>query len=204
MSKEKKREKRIDEQILVQHEGMMDYCQAKSPYTKEDPRSLGWNLGRQMICQHLIEVALKGELAKHQRSVPRHHDLETMYSGLPKRRRMRVEKLYRQLLESRFQETWDVFETIESSLHFMGRRPTVETRYYWEEDSRSNTLGVGYFGMFVSIENYVNIMYALMIAFHNYPTEEIAKRYDTRFKSLKGSVERGHDIKGVPVSPADR
>ena len=183
--------------LLFDSEGLLDYCQAVCPF--EDPadrRRIGWNLGRQIICQHVVELALKCELAKHRAAVPRHHDLEAIFDSLPRRRSKKAEGVYHQILRNRVQWTWDVFRTVKSFLHFLGDRPTVETRYYFEEGAQSNQLGVDYFSNLIAPDSYVPLIYALMIAFHRYPTASLVPRYQTQFRSLRDSLLADHDEDG--------
>ena len=129
-----------DRRLLYFSEGMLDYCQAPCPFgDPNDVRRVGWNMGRQIICQHVVELALKSELARHQRAVPKHHDLGAIFKALPRRRRKKAEDIYQQVLKFRVQWTWDVFRTIKSFLDFLGERPTVETRYYFEEGAKSKS-----------------------------------------------------------------
>ena len=183
--------------LLYDSEGMIYYCQAACPFEQpEDRRWIGWNLGRQIVCQHLVELALKAELVKHGNAAPQHHNLEALFSALPARRQRLAERCYQQLLHSRVEWTWDVFRTISSFLKFLGRRPTVETRYYFEENARSNQLGIEYFSNLIAPDSYVPLIYALMISFHQYPSEPFVARYDTEFRSLKESLLADHDEHG--------
>ena len=186
-----------DRNLLFDSEGLLDYCQAVCPFDDPaDRRRIGWDLGRQIISQHVVELALKCELAKHRGAVPRHHDLEAIFDGLPRRRRKKAEDVYQQILRNRVQWTWDVFRTVKSFLHFLGERPTVETRYYFEEGTRSNQLGVDYFSNLIAPDSYVPLIYALMIAFHRYPTASLLPRYETQFRSLRESLLADHDEHG--------
>lgn len=72
----------------------------------------------------------------------------------------------------------------------------METRYYWDNSARSNQLGVHYFSNLIAPDGYVHLIYALMIAFHNYPTQSLIPRYETKFNSLKKSLEADHDEEG--------
>ena len=178
--------------VLPLIEGIFSYGGEPSPFEENDRRIPGWNLGRQIVCQYGIEVALKMELVKYQESVHRHHDFEKLFRMIPKERRDKAEKTYRAVLWNRVSWTWDVFKTLESSFHFMGKNPTAETRYLWQKwpDGPSNTLGVRNFQSLVTAENYFNIMMALMFAFHEYPVWEgsLTKRHKTEFRSLKDSL----------------
>ena len=195
-----------DPRLLYYSEGLLDYCQAVCPFDHpKDLQRVGWNMGRQIICQHVLELALKSELAKHQRAVPKHHDLEAIFEALPRRRRKKAEDLYQQLLRCRVPSTWDVFRTIKSFVNFLGDRPTVETRYYFEDGARSNRLGVDYFSNLIAPDSYVPLIYVLMIAFHRYPPGPLIPRYETEFRSLKESLQADHDEQGrnlrAPMQP---
>ncbi len=174
-------------------EGLLDFCRARGTYDKDDRRLIGWNLGRQIIAQHMIELALKVELAKHRPKVPKNHDLGQLFCALPQRRRKKAEKVYCEELQNSVKETFDVFRTIDSFLKFLGHNPSVETRYYWDEDSVSNTLGVNHFVNLIAPDDYTRLVYALMIAFHDYPTNPMKHNFDTRFIPLKESVNKDND-----------
>ena len=203
MTKKQKREREATrglgrKGLIYEHEGLLEYAKQRSPFAEAgDLRHVGWNLGRQIVAQHMIEVALKTELAKYRPAVPNTHDFEYLFKALPNRRQKKAEKLYGQMLESQVEETWDVFQTVEKSLRFLGSRPTVDTRYYWEGSGhQSNELGLADGFSLFSPENHLNLAYALMIAFHDYPTEPMIKRYDTRFISLQLSIERDRPSEG--------
>ena len=87
-------------------EGIFSYGAEKSPFDKNDNRNPGWNLGRQIVCQYGIEVALKLELAKYQDSVHLHHNFKTLFRMLPKERRDKAEKMYRAVMQHRVPWTW--------------------------------------------------------------------------------------------------
>ena len=46
-------------------EGTVDYSQVKPPYDdSRDPRALGWNIGRQITSQYVVEMLLRYSLEK--------------------------------------------------------------------------------------------------------------------------------------------
>ena len=158
-------------------------------------RLQGWQLGKQIIAQHLAELTLKVELAKHRPKVPHNHDLERLFKALPARRRNKAESVYSDILRNAVKETYDVLRTVESFLHFLGPKALVEIRYYWDEDAVSNRLGVDFFSNLISPHTYVHLVHALMIAFHDYPTQPLTPRYAIRFISLRDAVK---EDEGVP------
>lgn len=125
MSKEKlKKQDYYSRQLLYDSEGLLDYCQAAFDYDDpNDRRRLGWNLGRQIIAQHVVELALKVELAKYRQAVPKNHDFRYLFNALPARRRKKAESTYQTILRCKVKETWDVFRTVESFLEFLGDNP---------------------------------------------------------------------------------
>lgn len=190
-AKQRVKRSRLNRDLLLDSEGLIDFCQAAAPYEDtDDRRQIGWNLGRQIIAQHVVELALKVELAKHRPKVPKNHDLGQLFRALPQRRRNKAEKVYHAILKNSVAETWDVFRTIDSFVRFLGANPSVETRYYWDDNSVSNTLGVDSFANLISPQAYVHLVYALMIAFHEYPTKPPKDKFDTRFISLKDSLTK--------------
>ncbi len=179
-----------DPRLIYNVEGVLDYFQAKFPHESTDPRGIGWNLGRQVIAQYLIEILLKCAYAKYNDGVfPHVHNLAYLFNELPAPMRRAVEYKYKELLNSEVKSTWDVFETVESFFKFLGDKPITETRYHWDTCSASNTLGVDFFQALVTPDSYRPLVYALYIVLHDYPSRPIVKRHDTIFKSLKDSLK---------------
>ena len=176
---------------LIYHmEGVLDYFQKRCPHESTDGRWIGWNIGRQVVAQYLVEVLLKCAHAQsHDDVFPHGHNLAELFSDLPGCKRRAVEEKYKELLNSEVEQTWDVFETVESFLAFLGANAITETRYYWDGRSASNTLGVDYFQGLMTPDSYRPLVYALYIVLHGYPTRPIVKCYDTSFMSLKDSLK---------------
>ena len=187
-SEDNKSKRRVDPLLKYNLEGVLDYFHKIAPMT--DRRMLGWNIGRQVIAQYLVEIFLKCDYAENNNGVfPRIHNLECLFSELSLEKRRAIEEKYRELLNSEVQSTWNVFKTVESFLRFLGDSPITETRYYWDNSSASNTLGVDYFQALVSPDSYRPLVYSLYIVLHGYPSRPILKRYDTLFMSLKDSLK---------------
>ena len=179
-----------DPNLIYNMEGVLDYFQAMCPHESTDLRILGWNIGRQVIAQYLVEILLKCAYAKHNNDdFRRDHNLEFLFNELPLFERRAVEEKYKELLNSEVQSTWDVFETVGSFLTFLGENPITETRYYWDRRSKSNTLGVNYFQALINPDSYRPLVYALYIVLHGYPSRPIVKRYDTIFSPLRDSLK---------------
>lgn len=179
----------IDPRLIYNVEGVLDYFQETSPYKSTDHRSIGWSLGRQVVAQYLVEIILKCAHLKYVQDVlPHGHSLRDLFYALPATQRQKVEDKYKEILHSAVKSTWDVFQTVESFLAFLGTNPITESRYYWDKDSVSNTLGVCYFQGLVSPDSYRPLIYSLYIILHGYPSSSMAARYDTKFESLRQSL----------------
>lgn len=179
----------IDPLLIYNIEGVLDYFLEACPYKSNDIRMIGWNLGRQVIAQYLVEIILKCAHIKSLRDVlPHGHNLCDLFDGLPAPLRQNVEDKYREFLRSEVKSTWDVFQTVESFLTFLGANPITESRYYWDIGSASNTLGVGYFQGLVSPDSYRSLIFSLYVILHDYPARSMVARYDTKFESLRQSL----------------
>ena len=180
----------IDPRLIYNVEGVLDYFQEACLYKSTDLRLIGWSLGRQVVAQYLVEIILKCAHLKYvQYVLPHGHSLRDLFDGLPAPQRQKVEAKYREILHSQVKSTWDVFQTVESFLAFLGANPITESRYYWDKDSASNTLGVGYFQGLVSPDSYRPLIYSLYIILHDYPSRSMVARYDTKFESLRRSLK---------------
>ena len=166
-------------------EGLVDFYNAKFPYGEKDPRRLGFLIGGQVIGLHAIEILLQYALDKRDidycESSP---DLLDLFIRLPEEDRRKVERKYKELLHSQVRETWDYKETVESFLRYLGKSPIVDARYFWRpgrDDNRPMLFG--------SAELY-QLLYALFIELHNYPSKLIVRRYKTRFISLDDALKK--------------
>lgn len=175
--------------------GTVDYFQATPPYESKDPRILGWNIGRQITAQYVVEMLLRYSLEKQGIPARNTHNLRYLFNKLSESKRNAVEGRYRVLLNSEVEWTWDVCKTVQSFLSFLGKNPIKNTRYPWQ--SQKNLL--------YNANMYRYLIYAIFIELHHYPTAQgsFAKRYDTQFKSLADSWKSERfDDKGRPRVPS--
>ena len=170
---------------IVWVEGLLDLFDAPFPHGNDDPRKLGFNVGRQILGLYIIEMLLKYALDDLGTPHGSNHDLNQLFSHLPRAKRRRVERKYTEILKSRTKQTWDIARSAESLLQYLGKSPITDTRYFWEPDR--NHL-VEHASILVMPNEIRNLLYALFIVLHNYPSEPIIKRYDTQFMSLRESL----------------
>jgi len=164
-------------------EGLMDYYHERPPYEdNNDHRLPGWNLGRQIVAQYLVEMLFKIYLEKHSdKTSPSTHNLALLFAMLPIKHRRAIEKRYTLLLNSEFEWAWDVCESVKSFLKHMGKNPIAKTRYPWQQGSDT----------FFFANSYRPLISAIYIELFDYPFKEdsMKKRYDTEFRSLKESLK---------------
>jgi len=169
---------------ITNFEGVCDYFNTEPTYEDpNDPRRLGFTIGRQVIGLYLLEILLK-----YAHSHPPHgHNLAHLFASLPKLKRQEVEDKYQELLANGVEETWDFARTAESFFDYLGKNPITETRYFWENqyqrpDDEPLLIGVGILGV---------LIWSVFIALHNYPESAPSKQlYKTRFISLKQSIRQ--------------
>ncbi len=83
--------------------------------------------------------------------------------------------------------TWDVAKSVDPFLEYLGQNAITDTRYFWEPNRTHIVEDASILIMPNSIRN---LLYALFIVLHNYPSKPIVKRYDTQFRSLEESLIR--------------
>ena len=168
---------------IYDHEGVLDYFNAPFPHEPDDPRKLGFNVGKCIIGTYLIELLLQHALDDDNVKYRPSHNLYELYTRLPRPRRDAVEAKYIELLQSHRERTWDVAETVLSFLQYLGKKPLVDFRYYWKARRKDD-------GLLFSPDIMYDVVYALFIALHDYPESgPPVKRYDTRFDSLEDSFK---------------
>ena len=173
---------------VVWLEGVLDYFNASFPYGPDDPRRIGFGVGRQVIGLYLMEMLLKYALDNVHRPYDRSHNLHDLFSELPESDRRAVESKYSQLLSDMVSETWDFERSVKSFLQYLGEDPMTDSRYFWERD-RPHDASILFFNTGLSIP-----IYALFIALHNYPEgQPLKKRYNTRFISFEDSLKNQED-----------
>ena len=120
---------------VVWLEGVLDYFNAPFPYGPEDPRALGFGIGRQIIGLYLIESLLKYALDVAQTSYDRGRSFKGLFSALPEQDRRDVEGKYHQLLADGVAEIWDFGGSVASFFDYLGDDPMNDSRYFWEREA---------------------------------------------------------------------
>ena len=98
-----------------------------------------------------------------------------------------VERKYTKILNSEADWAWDVAETADSLLRYLGQNAITDTRYFWEPD---RTHASEHASILVAPRMLCPLIYALFIVLHNYPSKPIVKRHDTTFRSLAESFKQ--------------
>lgn len=171
---------------IVWMEGMLSLFEAPFPYDNEDRRTIGFGVGRQIIALYLIEIILKcaqNDLAILRRS---RHNLASLFHHLSPQQKAHSETTYRELVNSNTEWDWDIAESVEALLNYLGKSAFTDTRYFWDPRRTHTAPDVS---ILVMPDTLRNLLYALFISLHNYPSEPITKRFDTTFRSLDDSLE---------------
>ena len=176
---------------VVWLEGVLDFFNAPFPHDPRDPRAIGFSVGRQVIALYLVEMLLKYALDSYGVPHGKKHDLHQLFMNLPRPTRRAVERRYAQLLRSAIPRTWDVCRTVESFLDYLGDNPITDTRYFWENDRECGD----HRGSVLIMQHTIlrQLVYAIFIELHNYPTKSIVDRYETEFESLDESFRENND-----------
>ena len=175
--------------------GVLDFLNASFPNDDpDDPRRLGFSVSQQIVGLYIAEMLLKYALDHSGVSYDPHHNLHRLFIDLPEAHRGEVERKYTELLNSVRDWTWDVGETVDSLLRFLGQNAITDTRYFWEP-GRTHIAGRS---ILFEPSMIIPLIHALFIVLHNCPSEPIKKRYDTIFRSLAGS----YDLTPRPKPPA--
>ena len=171
-------------------EGLLTLFQATFPHDADDPRRMGFGLGQQVVGLYIVEMLLK--YALDDAGVPhgQHHNLQDLFRNLSRQRKRAVERKYKDLLNSEFDWAWDVAETVDSILEYMGNNAITDTRYFWEE-GRSHA--ADHASILISPRMLRPLVFSLFIVLHNYPSQPIVKRYDTTFISLAESLRKDQE-----------
>ena len=122
----------------------------------------------------LLKYALDHSGAPH----GHHHNLHDLFRNLSRPRRRAVERKYKEILNSEADWTWDIAETADSLLRYLGENAITDTRYFWEPDR--NHVGEDA-SILIAPRMLRPLIYALFIVLHKYPSKPIVKRYDTSF-----------------------
>lgn len=174
---------------IVWLEGLLSLYEAPFPHDPGDPREFGFGLGQQIVGLYVAEMLLKYALDSWGGAHGQHHNLHELFRNLPRHRRRAVERKYRELLNETTEWTWDVSESVDSFLRYLGENAITDTRYYWEP----NRTHLNHFASILIAPRMLHpLIYALFIVLHNYPSQPILKRYETVFLSLAESMEENH------------
>ena len=178
---------------VVWLEGVLGFFNAPFPYDdRNDPRRMGFNVGQQTVGLYLTEMLLKYALDHSGVSYDQHHNLHRLFTDLPESHRGVVEQKYTEILNSEAKLEWDIAETVDSILLYLGKNAITDTRYFWEPDR--NHVGEEASILFAP-DMLRRLIYAIFIVLHNYPTKPIVKRYDTTFQSLAESFKEDSNMR---------
>ena len=175
---------------IVWMEGLLTLFDAPFPHDANDPRKMGFRVGQQIVGLYIIEMLLKYALDDSGSSHGQNHNLHELFRNLPRPRRRAVERKYREILNSQATWAWDVAETADSLLCYLGTNAITDTRYFWEPDRNH----LGEHASILFAPNMLHpLIYALFIVLHGYPTKPIVKRYETTFQSLAESLKQDQE-----------
>ena len=185
---------------VVWLEGVLDYFNVPFPHEPEDPREIGFGVGKQIVGLYLIEMILKYALDDAGKPYDRSHSLRDLFLILPSERRSAVEDKYSQILSNGVSETWDFASSVESFLEYLGDDPLTDSRYFWERE-RPHNMSIVFFRHNLSL-----LIYALFIALHNYPEgSALKKQYETKFISFEESLkEQEEPLEAPNMERADK
>ena len=171
---------------IVWMEGLLTLFDASFPHEHDDPRSMGFRLGQQVVGLYIIEMLLKYALDDSGNSHGQHHNLHELLRNLSRPRRRAVERKYKEILNSESSWAWDVAETADALLRYLGNNAITDTRYFWEPDRTTRaSMRRSYSRPGCSARSST-----LWIVLHNYPSKPIVKRHDTTFVSLAESLKQ--------------
>jgi hypothetical protein len=184
---------------IIWMEGLLTHFDAPFPHKHDDPRRLGFDVGRQIIGLYIIEILLKYALDDSGATYGLNHNLHELFMKLSRQRRRAVERKYAAILNSGTEWAWDVAEAADSLLQYLGKDAITATRYFWEPD---RTRVSEHASILIMPNTIRHLLYSLFIVLHGYPSKPIVKRYDTTFRSLADSLE--HDQKRIESEVAER
>ena len=179
---------------VVWMEGVLALLTAKFPHDNEDRRKIGFGVGRQIIGLYLVEIILKCAVDDHRVVRRSRHDLLKLFENLSPEQKSNSEGMYRTLLNSNTEWTWDIAESVESLLTYMGKTAFTDTRYFWDS---KRTHVVRHASILMMPETVVNLVYALFVSLHRYPTKPIIRQFDTAFRSLEQSLKENRETSEV-------
>ena len=175
---------------IVWMEGLLNHFDAPFPHDRDDPRKVGFNVGKQIVGLYVTEMLLKYALDNAGASHGHHHNLHDLYRNLSRPRRRAIERKYTEILNSEAEWAWDVAGSVDSLLRYLGENAITDTRYFWEPDR--NHVGDDA-SILIAPQMLRPLIYALFIVLHNYPSKPIVKRYDTTLRSLEASFKKDRE-----------
>ena len=123
---------------IIWTEGLLTFFDAPFPHKRDDPRRLGFQIGQQIIGLYIIEILLK--YAVDDSGVPHgsNHNLTELFRKLSCQKRRAVERKYTKILNSRMDWAWDIAQSADSLLQYLGTNAITDTRYFWEPGRTSS------------------------------------------------------------------
>ena len=162
--------------------GLLSYFETQSPYDLPDVRRMGFDVGRQVVGLYLAEMLLKYSLDRYGTPHRAHHNLLDLYLRLPRDLRPIAEQKYKELLNAELEWTWDVYESVESFLSYLGRNAIKDTRYFWERGIHHYAPG---YSILIAPQELRLLIYCLLIALHGFPEKPLERRFKTTFRPLE-------------------
>ena len=170
---------------VVWVEGLLDYFNAPFPHGPEDPRRIGFSVGRQIIGLYLIEMLLQYALDELEQPYDFDHNLHALFINLPPSLREAAENRHARILADRVEEAWDFQRSADAFLEYLGDDPMTDTRYFWERQHLADR------SVMLLTDDLRHLIDALIIELHGYPEgPPLEKRYKTNFQSFEESWER--------------
>ena len=164
-----------------QLQGLFELVKAKHPqkrleWTEETYEHVKnvYEIGQQIICLHIIEILLKYIHQERGIQPPKIHDIKAFFNELPEEEKRKAEEVYKDYVFATRKWTYNVCESIESLFDFLGDRPIVDMRYFWEE----------YENVPIFRGDLINAFQAILVAMLDIDRPPIIPKYQTEFRAL--------------------
>ena len=171
---------------IVWMEGMLSLFEARFHTIRGSARTIGFGVGRQIVALYLIEIILKcaqSDLAVMRRS---RHNLASLFHHLPPQQKAHSETTYRELINSNTEWNWDICRICNGLAQLSREECVYRHTLLWDPRRTHAEPDVS---ILIMPDTLRNLLYALFISLHNYPSEPISKRFDTTFRSLEDSLK---------------
>lgn len=152
--------------VIYWLEGLIAYFLIPVQREPDDLRILGFYLGQRIIGLYSIEMLLKYALDNGGRFFGRNHALYSLFARLPRPSRLSAERAYQELLKMAEHRPVLNSNGLGEHLRELGNDPITDLRYFWEG---RNT------GIPLSPNSLVPVVFALLIALHDYPVQYVPK-----------------------------